>query len=777
MRTFADTNTTLLDALVTSLRASAATPDGMVHPAAILWTDPEGQWLPLTAVLLERLPELIVLGPYDPAKRTGPAIWIRCMVDRALEEPGMPDDRIPIVYLPVVARQDLRAGQDCRAALKPLVELMYRGTLWLQRGGHDWTVTAFLASPGGLGLDIAKDQGTRDALMRALREVAETPLTQLRGRRLDAEDFDRLLSADVVRALLRWMSEPAAARERMGLEPWAAFRNQCRDKFRFDPERDGEIIAGELLGKSEGPWAEVWTRFQEAPGAYPGIPDLLRRSRPMQIPFDQSHWPDLNDDAERLVRAELASLRNLVERAACAKVLSLEQEHGERRRWVWARLGQSPMAIALEPLSRLACTAQSALGGSTPDEMADRYAEGAWEADSASWEAIAQASPADDALIKSVVRLLSGPWLDETARAFQRAVQAYPLPANGQQEVVCAAPGGCLLFTDGLRYDLGCRLAAKLEMRGCRVVVRRRWAALPTVTATAKPAVTPAAGDIVGGELPEDFAPRLNSGGRPVNATTLRAAIQAGGYRVLGHETDEGPDQDEARGWLEAGVLDERGHDLQDDLPQCIDQALERLTERILHLLDAGWTSVRVVTDHGWLLLPDGLPKVDLPRHLTESRWKRCAVIAGESQVDALTVPWHWNANQRFATAPGIACFNASPRYAHGGLSLQECLLPDLLVEGEPETALRATIVGVTWRGMRCFVEARSTGGRVVADLRLDHWRGKSVVASTKTLDADGTVNLVVADDAHEGASLVLVLEDEASNLLAQLNTKVGVSS
>ena len=49
-------------------------------------------------------------------------------------------------------------------------------------------------------------------------------------------------------------------------------------------------------------------------------------------------------------------------------------------------------------------------------------------------------------------------------------------------------------------------------------------------------------------------------------------------------------------------------------------------------LLEAGWTSVRIVTDHGWLYLPEGLPKVDLPKHLTLSRWARCAVIAGTAR-------------------------------------------------------------------------------------------------------------------------------------------------
>ena len=87
-----------------------------------------------------RVEELLVLGDYKPEARTGPAIWIRCLVDGALAEPALPAGRPPIVYLTDVARQDLYAGEECWATLKPLVDLMYRGTMWLQPNGNDWGV-------------------------------------------------------------------------------------------------------------------------------------------------------------------------------------------------------------------------------------------------------------------------------------------------------------------------------------------------------------------------------------------------------------------------------------------------------------------------------------------------------------------------------------------------------------------------------------------------------------------------------------------------------------
>ena len=72
---------TLLEAVRTSLEQAARhNPGEVAPPAAILWTDADGQWMPLVEHLRLLMPELLTLGPYDPATRTGPAIWLRCVM-------------------------------------------------------------------------------------------------------------------------------------------------------------------------------------------------------------------------------------------------------------------------------------------------------------------------------------------------------------------------------------------------------------------------------------------------------------------------------------------------------------------------------------------------------------------------------------------------------------------------------------------------------------------------------------------------------------------------
>ena len=767
---------TPLDHLVRSLRARASTPTGQAKPVAILWTDPKAEWRALLPTALSRIPELLALGEYRPDHRTGPAIWLRCVVDHALDAPGLPPDSTPIIYLPGVERGQLRAGEDCPDELKPLVELMYRGVLWHNPKGRDWTVAAFLGSSTGPDLDIAPDHGTIAALLGALDQVALTAVEQLRGRRLDAADFHQLAGVDLMRDILRWMADPEEARSRMEGGRWNAFRAESRSVLRFDPDTEADVSAGARLGEGTNLWTDVWTRFTEAPDAFPGVPELLARSRPAgELPLDRERWPDLNEEDEKSVRRALARLPKLPHADACQAVARLEEEHAPRRTWVWARLHRSPFATLLEPLARLADSAGTAIGGTAPGDVARIYADHGWLADASAREALALAPAEAEDIVAATVRHLLDPWLDASARAFQASVDRQPLPSAGDQPTVAAAEDECIVFVDGLRYELGRRLAERLEAVGSKATIEHRWAAIPTVTATAKPAVTPVAGDVAGDRLGAKFEPTMRDSGRAARIKELREAMEAAGYQIINAGTLDIPLDAGARGWLETGEIDKHGHHHRAvPFARQIERELDGLVRRITRLLKAGWRSVRVVTDHGWLHLPGGLPMVTLPRHLTESKWARCAVISGDSQPDAPLHPWHWNSSEWFASPPGVACFSRRDEYAHGGLSIQECLTPDIRVEGTGPSGPTAAIKGVSWLRLRCNISVRVRGGPATADLRLESPAGKSVASSPKPIDEDGLASLVLADDEHEGAALVVVVTDADGRVLAQQPTLRG---
>ena len=229
--------TTFIEALASSLEAASRhNPGDVEKPAAIVWTDHDSQWQPIIPQLRQLVPQLLTLGEYQPEQRTGPAIWLRCVVDHTLEEPEFPEGTIPILYLPDVSRQALRAVQECPDSLKPLVELQYRGVCWTQKNGKDWTVKAFLvAENGGLGLDIAQDAATQRSMLGALAELATTSLERLRGKHLEAEDFDKLFSDDPTKDILLWLSAPKTVQANWTSERWSAFTSRCKAELTFKP--------------------------------------------------------------------------------------------------------------------------------------------------------------------------------------------------------------------------------------------------------------------------------------------------------------------------------------------------------------------------------------------------------------------------------------------------------------------------------------------------------------------------------------------------------------
>ena len=73
--------------------------------------------------------------------------------------------------------------------------------------------------------------------------------------------------------------------------------------------------------------------------------------------------------------------------------------------------------------------------------------------------------------------------------------------------------------------------------------------------------------------------------------------------------------------WLETGNLDSLGHSQGTGLAGLLPTEVRRLAERVQSLLDAGFHEVRIITDHGWLLVPGGMPKVELPAYLVATKW------------------------------------------------------------------------------------------------------------------------------------------------------------
>ncbi len=768
---------TFLDHLQTNIESALRSPEGVEPPTVILWTDPDSQWKPLLPTLVKAIPHLFAFGAYNLEERTGPVIWLKCIVDRTLPGISPPTETVPILYLPGVDRQQLRAGSDRPEHLQPLVELQYRGTVWHQRNGRDWTVEAFLTSEHGLGLDVLLDNATRQAMVRALAVLATESVGNLRGHRLEADDFDRLLVSDPLRDLLSWMSDPDGFRQRCDEPRWQTFCTVMSREYELDPDK-GPTEAGQALREGGGKWDAVWERFCEAPRIYRGISSLLREVGPPknQLLFmAEDRDPKRNADDEVSLRAALEDAASLPHHEACDRVLQLEKKHAARREWIWSELGESTWAIALEPLAVLATSAQKPLGGAALRDVIDSYVNDGWRCDRAALDALACVSaPADVTLMAKVQRCLYEPWLDTSARHFQSLTGNNGLALKELVSGIKSEKETCVLFADGLRFDVAGQVQEVLEARGVRIRLDHRVAPTPTVTATAKPVASPANSDCGSTDAAEDFAPVIKDTGLKTNAQRLRNVMKESGVIVLLAEDSQMPTNAEKGGWSEVGQLDSLGHKLGARLVTQINTEVETIADRVVELLDAGWTRVKVVTDHGWLLMPGGLRKDNMPKYLTETKWSRCAIVKGESATDMPTYAWHWNPHVRVASSPGAGSFAANTEYSHGGVSVQECVVPELVAERGAERA-SAKIKNICWRGMRCRIAVDTNMVGLKIDLRLN-WKqsATSIVAAVKDVEGDSETSVVVKDDSNEGMAAAVVVLDANGQVLDQKTTTVG---
>jgi hypothetical protein len=155
---------------------------------------------PLDPTLRKTLEKKIVEARDASDVVNGPAIWLRCVIAGALPEVVLPKGP-PVIYLPGVGRADLRAVEDCPTELQLLAELQYRGVVFSHPNGRDWTPAALLGKT--FGIEIAGGTRAQNALARALPELLERPIAELRAiSPIGAGDLDELLVRDPERELL-----------------------------------------------------------------------------------------------------------------------------------------------------------------------------------------------------------------------------------------------------------------------------------------------------------------------------------------------------------------------------------------------------------------------------------------------------------------------------------------------------------------------------------------------------------------------------------------------
>ena len=183
------------------------------------------------------------------------------------------------------------------------------------------------------------------------------------------------------------------------------------------------------------------------------------------------------------------------------------------------------------------------------------------------------------------------------------------------------------------------------------------------------------------------------------------------------------------------------------------------------------------MTDHGWLLVPHGLPKVELKAFLTETRWSRCAALKPDVQTDAMAFKWYWNPAVMMASPPGAGSYRAGIEYSHGGVSLQEMVTPVLRVKAAHGAGGAARLQEIKWTGAKCRVTVSGPAAGVRVDVRTSQTDAATSLLADKLAretTPDGKVTVFLENDADIGNQAEIVLLDAAGQVIHCLPTTLG---
>lgn len=257
---------------------------------------------------------------------------------------------------------------------------------------------------------------------------------------------------------------------------------------------------------------------------------------------------------------------------------------------------------------------------------------------------------------------------------------------------------GCtaILFIDALRFDLAFYLKELLEgSREFAVTLNWQKASLPSITEVGMAALLP--GTERGLSLGVEDRFSLSIGSENVTGSNrrrdyLRKTLGRNGG-VLNLEEAEGLPS------LPSGVshlvvlwdgIDDFGTFTADLSPGTFLELVERIRRVVQHLGRLGCTKVLIAADHGFLFIPTvaGAPvRLEAPAGERMVVKHRFAAGSFRASTGTLEIEGHrlgWPGDTLFAFPAGYSIFGLpgeTPVFFHGGLSLQEAVIPVLAIE------------------------------------------------------------------------------------------------
>lgn len=307
--------------------------------------------------------------------------------------------------------------------------------------------------------------------------------------------------------------------------------------------------------------------------------------------------------------------------------------------------------------------------------------------------------------VKNQVRKQYGKLVEKVQLIFTRHVQQVGWPLAGQLSNAdvfdrIVAPklqkNGhkvAYFMIDALRYELGVALERQLTEDG-QVQIQAALATLPSITPVGMASLLPGAGQLL--RIKNDAQSLLPMlGEQVVDTVAQRMDVFRKKY---GQRFEEGRLEDFVRGRfdfssetdllvLRAVEIDSHFENHPDTAPTEITNALKRIRVAIHKLKERGFHEVVIVTDHGFFMNTHagagdvcGKPAGNwVPVH------DRCALGEGGADNNHLVVSAEKMGIRgdfpQFAAPLTLASYRSGLLYYHGGISLQECVVPVITMQ------------------------------------------------------------------------------------------------
>ena len=98
---------------------------------------------------------------------------------------------------------------------------------------------------------MAQDNGAKNAMQLALYLLLDKEVELLKGKRLDKDYFNTLLTGgDPMRDLLQWLDQDNVFVNVRGENEWEAFLEVCKSQLAFNPQNEGVLAGAAKLGRS-----------------------------------------------------------------------------------------------------------------------------------------------------------------------------------------------------------------------------------------------------------------------------------------------------------------------------------------------------------------------------------------------------------------------------------------------------------------------------------------------------------------------------------------------